>query len=74
MRMSLVYRRVDMVLSGEARCEVREGDCLLIETDGDPRRGELTLVRRGGVEVLCRWRGEGSGETLGLVVGIKRRL
>jgi hypothetical protein len=71
--MSLVYRRVDKVLSGNAGGEVREGDCLLLETAGEPGRGELTLVRRGGIESLCRWDGSGVESVLGIVVGIKRK-
>jgi hypothetical protein len=74
--MSLVYRRVDRVLSGDgdAGCEVCEGDCLLLETAGTPGAGDLALVRRDGVESLCRWDGDRSGEVLGIVVGIRRRL
>lgn len=71
--MSLIYRRVDKILSGNAGGEVREGDRLLVETAGVPREGELVLVRSdGGTESLLRWSGE--GECVGLVVGIKRRL
>ncbi len=70
--MSLVYRRVDKVLSGNAGGEVREGDCLLLETAGEPGKGELTLVRRGGIESLCRWDGKRPEEILGIVVGIRR--
>jgi hypothetical protein len=81
--MALVYRRVDRVLSGDggggdgdadSGCEVCEGDCLLLETAGTPGAGDLALVRDGGVESLCRWDGERSGELLGIVVGIRRRL
>jgi len=72
--MSLVYRRVDKVLSGNAGGEVREGDCLLLETVGEPGKGELTLVRRGGIESLCRWDAKGPKEILGIVVGIRRGL
>jgi hypothetical protein len=72
--MSLVYRRVDKVLSGNAGGEVREGDCLLLETAGEPGEGELALVRRGGIESLCRCEGNGSDEILGIVVGIRRKL
>ena len=71
--MSLVYRRVDKVLSGNAGGEVREGDCLLLETVGDPGKGELALVRRGGIESLCRWDEKRPGEILGIVVGIRRK-
>ena len=42
--MSLVYRRVDKVLSGNAAGEVCEGDCLLLETAAEPARGELALM------------------------------
>ena len=70
--MTLVYRRVDMILSSNAAGEVREGDRLIIETDGPPPHGGLVLVRDGGVESLRRWDGEPSGELVGLVVGIKR--
>lgn len=72
--MSLVYRRVDKVLSGNAAGEVCEGDCLLLETAGEPGKGELTLVRSGGVESLCRWNGKLPDEILGIVVGIRRKL
>lgn len=59
---------------GDSGCEVCEGDCLLLETAGTPGAGDLALVRTGGVESLCRWDGERSGELLGIVVGIRRRL
>ena len=72
--MSLVYRRVDKVLSGNAGGEVREGDCLLIETAGEPARGELALVTRGGIESLRRCDGNGTEGVLGIVVGIRRKL
>ena len=72
--MSLVYRRVDKVLSGNAAGEVCEGDCLLLETAGEPGKGELTLVRSGGIESLCRWNGKCAEEILGIVVGIRRKL
>jgi hypothetical protein len=72
--MSLVYRRVDKILSGNAGGEVREGDCLLLETSGEPERGGLALVRRGGVESLSRWDEGRPGEVLGIVVGIRRKL
>jgi hypothetical protein len=72
--MSLVYRRVDKVLSGNAAGEVCEGDCLLLETAGEPEKGELTLVRSGGIESLCRWNGKCPEEILGIVVGIRRKL
>jgi len=71
--MSLVYRRVDKVLSGNAGGEVREGDCLLLETAGEPGNGELTLVRRDGIESLCRWDGKWPREILGIGVGIRRK-
>lgn len=54
--------------------EIREGDCLLLETAGTPGTGDLALVRTGGVESLCRWDGGRSGELVGIVVGIRRRL
>jgi hypothetical protein len=72
--MSLVYRRVDKVLSGNAGGEVCEGDCLLIETAGEPGRGELALVMRDGIESLRRCDGSVPGEVLGIVVGIRRKL
>jgi len=72
--MSLVYRRIDKVLSGAAGGEVCEGDCLLLETAGTPGAGDLALVRSGGVESLCRWDDDRAGEVLGIVVGIRRRL
>jgi hypothetical protein len=72
--MSLLYRRVDMVLSSNSRVEVREGDRLLIDADRKPESGELALVRRGRVETLCRWHGAGDGEVIGLVVGVRRKL
>ncbi len=72
--MSLVYRRVDKVLSGNAGGEVCEGDCLLLETAGEPGDGELTLVKRDGVESLCRWDESRSEAVLGIVVGIRRKL
>jgi hypothetical protein len=72
--MSLVYRRVDKVLSGNAGGEVCEGDCLLLETAGEPGDGELALVRRDGIESLCRWDERRSEEILGIVVGIRRKL
>jgi hypothetical protein len=72
--MSLIYRRVDAVLSANASGEVREGDCLLLETGRAPREGELALVRAEKVEALCRW-GRGCGrEVIGVVIGVKRRL
>ena len=72
--MSLVYRRVDKVLSGNAAGEVCEGDCLLLETAAEPVSGELALIRRDGVESLCRWDESWPEEVLGIVVGIKRKL
>jgi hypothetical protein len=72
--MSLVYRRVDAVLSANGSGEVREGDCLLIEVGRAPMEGELALVKRGAVEALCRWSGGREGEPLGLVIGVRRRL
>ena len=72
--MSLVYRRVDKVLSGNAGGEVCEGDCLLLETAGEPGAGELALVKRDGIESLCRWDESRSEPVLGIVVGIRRKL
>ncbi len=71
--MSLVYRRVDIILSSNAGGEVREGDSLIIETDSAPARGELVLMRDGGVESIRRWKGDPSGDLVGLIVGIRRR-
>ena len=71
--MSLVYRRVDIILSSNADGEAHEGDSLMIETDSAPVRGELVLVRDGGVESICRWKGDPSGNLVGLIVGIRRR-
>ena len=72
--MSLAYRKVDSLLAADAAGEVREGDCLLLEMGAAPREGELALVRRGAVEVVCRWGSGCGGEVLGVVVGVKRRL
>ena len=72
--MSLVYRRVDAVLSANASGEAREGDRLLMETGRMPREGELALVRAGTAEALCRWHRESGSEVIGVVIGIKRRL
>lgn len=72
--MSLVYRKVDILLSANAGGEVREGDCLLLEMGCLPRKGELALVRRGKTEAICRWRGGSGDDVLGVVIGIKRRL
>jgi hypothetical protein len=74
MIMPLVYRRVDMLLSSNAGGEVREGDCLLIDPARRPEEGALTLVKRGRLEVLCRWHGGRVDDVLGLVIGVKRRL
>lgn len=72
--MSLVYRKVDAVLSANTSGEVREGDRLLMETGRMPREGELALVRAGKIEGLCRWHRESGSEVIGVVIGIKRRL
>ncbi|HUV35401.1 MAG TPA: hypothetical protein VMX58_00495 [Patescibacteria group bacterium] len=72
--MSLAYRKVDSLLSADAGGEVREGDCLLLELGATPREGELTLVRRGKAEAVCRWNRGCGGEVVGVVVGVKRRL
>ena len=72
--MSLVYRRVDKVLSGNAAGEVCEGDCLLLETSAEPARGDLALIRRDGKEWDGRWGGSRSGAVRGIVVGIRRKL
>lgn len=72
--MSLVYRRVDMILSSGASGEVREGDCLLLDTGRKPGNGELALVKRGKAESLCRWNGRSVGDVLGLVIGVRRKL
>jgi len=71
--MSLVYRRVDMLLSAGAGGEVHEGDMLIVETGEAPAGGELVLVRDGGVESLRRWEGGPAGGVTGIVVGIRRR-
>jgi len=72
--MSIIYRKVDLLLSADAAGEVREGDCLLLETGRRPAEGELALVRRGRTETLCRWNGQGGVEVLGVVIGVKRKL
>ncbi len=72
--MGIVQRRVDMLLSAAAGGEVGEGDDLLLEVDRSPIVGELTLVRRGRVEMLCRWNGEDGVEVVGVVIGVKRKL
>ena len=73
--MSLVYRKVDLLLSANAGGEIQEGDCLLLDMGRLPREGELALVKRGKGEVLCRWSGErGNDEAVGVVIGVKRRL
>lgn len=63
-----------MILSSNSREEVREGDCLLLETGRRPKKGELALIRRGRVETLCRWDGQAEEDLLGLVIGVRRRL
>jgi len=72
--MSIVYRRVDLLFSADTAGEVREGDSLLLEMGRRPVEGELTLVRRGRVETLCRWSGRDGEEVLGVVIGVKRKL
>jgi hypothetical protein len=72
--MSIIYRKVDLLLSADAAGEVREGDCLLLEMGRRPANGELALVRRGRAEALCRWNGQDGGEVLGVVIGVKRKL
>jgi len=72
--MAFAYRRVDFLLSVDASGEVREGDCLLLETGRRPAEGELALVKREKVEVLCRWNGRNGDEVLGVVIGVKRKL
>jgi hypothetical protein len=72
--MSLVYRKVDCLLSANAGGEAQEGDSLLLDTGRRPRNGELTLVRRGGADILCRWCAAPGDRVLGVVIGIKRRL
>jgi hypothetical protein len=72
--MSLVYLRVDALLSAHAGGEAREGDRLLLETDRLPRPGELALVREGRTEVLRRWDAAGDAPVVGVVIGVKRRL
>jgi len=71
---SIVYRSVDFVLSTNAEGEVREGDRLLLDTGRPPREGELALVRRDGVESLCRWGAGCGGDVQAVVIGIKRKL
>ena len=68
--MSLVYRRVDIILSSNAAGEVREGDSLIIETESAPARDELVLVRDGGVESIRRWKGDTSGDLVGQILSI----
>ena len=46
----------------------------MVERGRAPLTGELTLVRRGAVELLRRWCGEDGDEVVGVVIGIKRRL
>lgn len=72
--MGIAYRRVDMLLGATAAVDVSEGDNLLLETGRPPAVGELTLVRRGRVEMLCRWNGESGVDVVGVVIGIKRKL
>jgi len=73
-RMSLTYRKVDLLLSADAAGEVREGDCLLLEMGRRPAAGELALVKRGQAEALCRWNDEDGIEVMGVVIGVKRKL
>ena len=72
--MVLVYRRVDMVLSSDSRGEVREGDCLLLDTGREPGEGDLALVRQGKAEAIRRWNGGSGSDVLGLVIGVRRKL
>lgn len=72
--MSLMYLRVDAILSAHAGGEAREGDRLLLETGRMPRPGELALVRKGRTEILCRWDGEQKDSVVGVVIGVKRKL
>lgn len=72
--MSFAYRRVDLLLSGDSSGEVREGDCLLLETGRRPADGELALIKRGKAEALCRWSGRNGDEVVGVVIGVKRKL
>ena len=72
--MSLVYRKVDMMLAANGGGEVQEGDSLLLDRECSPREGELALVRRGRGEALCRWDGTLHDDLLGVVIGIKRKL
>lgn len=72
--MSMVYRRVDLLLAESMDVELEEGDYVLLEESGVPREGELVVVRSGGAERLCRWGGEKDGEVVGIVVGIRRKL
>jgi hypothetical protein len=71
---ALIYRRVDRLLSAGAGGEVREGDCLLLEMGRMPADGELALVRSGRGETLRRWRDDGDGDVVGVVIGIKREI
>ena len=72
--MSLVYMRVDAILSAHAGGEAKEGDRLLLETGRMPRPGELALVRTGRTEILCRWNGGRRDSVVGVVIGVKRKL
>ncbi len=72
--MSFVYRLVDFVLASNAGGEVRENDRLLLDVSRIPEEGELTLVRKGKVELLGRWREEEGNDVVGVVIGIKRKL
>jgi hypothetical protein len=72
--MSLVYMRVDAILSAHTGGEAKEGDRLLLETGRRPRPGELALVRRGRTEILCRWSEERGYAVVGVVIGVKRKL
>ena len=72
--MSLLYRRVDRLLSASAEERLEEGDYLLVERGGMPGRGDLVLVRVNGMERVCRWRDGIDGEVVGVVIGIRKRL
>ena len=72
--MPFAYRKIDILLSVEPGGEVKEGDCLLLETGRRPLQGELALVKRGKAEALCRWSGREGDEVLGVVLGVKRKL
>jgi len=72
--MSLLYRRVDRLLSTSEEGGLEVGDYLLIEGGGIPKRGDLVLIRVDGVERVCRWDDRVDGEVVGVVIGIRKRL